>query len=370
VKPLIPITFSLLLAGISASRGEEVSRQTERILQDMKAQGRAFNPSELIASGEEGLAEILDFLMPESAGHRALNNEEIESLIEDLGHEQFFRRKNAIAKLSSSGEEISERMEMLSASMDPEVAKNATEVLKGILNPPGKTKIMRNVRHTEEYGQAYGSYLEKLEDRACWSLIAVRTTQALFLGRDSTGSTDDLMWQSFTIMASKAQDDAMTMFRPLIHLRNVSLCRWVFTHLYVRSPKGFTPSILREIVGSDHIYSEAHLLRRLQHLREKGADIPYEPDPKEVLGALDALRKDPSIYTTQNFLSYEEDALNLLYSLPEIDRGVAIKAGGTACTGTLVITDSKRKRLSVNTGGAVTRDFPIKDVSLFRFLPK
>jgi len=376
IFPILPIPkplkrAALFAAGLlilvsTASRGNADPAPFDRILIGMKEQGAQFDPEELLAMGENGTARLLDFLMPESAGFSVLTDEEIQRMIGDLDHEQFSRRSDAVAGLTSGGVYLHEHLRPATVSPDPETASNALKVLRNITGASGKTDRTANAKRTKEYGHAYGRYLEKLVHDPCWQLIALRTTQALCAGRGSTGSTDDFMWQSFQAIARRKNDEAMSLFHPLIKFGDVSSSEWVFTHFRVFSPKDFTPSILKEIVRTDHVYNEAHLRRRLKHLRENGPDVPYEAHPDEVRRAFEEL--DATWDKTKTFLSYEKAALGLLLALPEERRRFEVKTPEGTCSGTIKRADYQKKTLTVETATEGDKDIAWKDITLLKLL--
>jgi hypothetical protein len=365
VTRVVLIVFSLCFLGAPTTHGADNPQRIENILEDMKTQGTAFDPGELITLGKEGLGAILDILMPESAGYRHIGLEETELLTRDLGHAQFSRRKNAVAQLVYGGVYVRESVKAASACTDDlEIALNAKQVLQRVLSPTVKTDRQQNGQLTQDYGKAYGRYLAKLQAEDCWRLIAVRTTQSLFCGRDSTGSSNDFMWQSFTTLAKRGEDSALSLFRPVIQLKNESLSRWVFNGIRAYCRKGFTPTVLQEIVGTDHVYNDSHLRRRLRHLRENGHDIPYKADVEEVRLAFDALRKAPDGPKTKTFLSYEAAALDLLFSLPEDDSHIKVKVANREYRGIIKKGNARKKQLAIETAQHGRKDLPLKDISL------
>jgi len=331
-----------------------------RIIENMKEQGEKFDPKELLIMGEDGTGKLLDFLLPESSGCSILTNEQIQHLIDDLNHEQFSRRRDVIAKLALGGVYIHEHLKLATLNPDPETAHNASKILRNIRSDAAKDNIAANAKRTGEYGKAYGRYLAELQHDSCWRLIAVRTTQALCAGRESTGSTDDFMWQSFKAIAERKNDEAMSLFRPLIWFCDASHSEWVFTHLRA---KEFTPSILKEIVRTDHVYNENHLRRMLKHLRKNGPDAPYEIDPDEVRIAFKEL--DTTWNKTKTFLSYERAAIDLLLSLPEEQRRFEVKTPDSASIGIIKRADYQLKTLAVG-----ENDLLWKEISLLRPMSK
>lgn len=358
----------LIFISLASIQADAHQDPLKRILEEMREQGDKFEPDELLAMGEDGTSKLLDFLLPESAGFTVLADEEIQRLIGELNHEQFSRRRHAIEKLSSCGVYIHETLKMATAIPDPETAYNISKIMRNIKSPSVATDVAGNAERTRQYGKAYGRYLTELKNESCWRLIAMRSNQALCAGRKSTGGSDDFLWQSFEPMAKRKDDDAMSLFRPLIWFGDVSSSEWVFTHFKTFSPDGFTPSIMKEIVQTDHVYNETHIRRCLKHLREKGPDVPYVPDPGEVRQAFKEL--DATWNKTQTFLSYEAAAMDLLISLPADQRRFEIKTPDNAVSGNFVQADCQKKTLTLESETDGTMDFSWKDISMMKPLFK
>lgn len=357
----------LLFLGSAPIHADQDPGPFDRILMEMREHGEKFDPAELLSMGEDGAGRLLDFLLPESAGCRILGDEDIQRLIGELNQEQYSRRRDAVAKLSSCGIHIHETLKA-AASPDPETAYNISKIMCNIKSPSVATDVAGNAERTRQYGKAYGRYLKELKNESCWRLIALRTNQALCAGRKSTGSSDDFMWQSFEPIAKRKDDDAMSLFRPLIWFGDVSSTEWVFNHFKTFSPDGFTPSIMKEIVQTDHVYNEAQIRRCLKHLREKGPGIPYVPGSGEVRRAFEEL--DATWDKTKTFLSYEAAAMDLLLSLPADQRRFLIKTPDNSASGTVVRADCPKKTLTLESETDDTMDFSWKDISMMKPLFK
>ncbi len=361
------ITAALcLLLQMPTAHGASDAKQIEQILNAMETQSENFDPDELIKLGQEGLAVILDVLMPESSGYFRITEQEVALLVKDLGHMHYAKRQSAIKRLIAAGGYVRKQVAVAATSSDLETALNAKAVLHGILNKPVMSDREANSRQTHTYGKAYGRYLATLQDEACWQLIAMRTTQALIADRDSTDGTDDFMWQSFTTLAKRGNDATLSLFRPVIQIKNASRSLWVFQHLRVYSKDGFMPTVLKEIVQTDHVYNETHLRRRLEHIRQHGPDAPYKPTKEEVLAALNELIRNPTGPTTKTFLSYEEAALELLFSLSDDERRVEATIEKTLIKGTIKKGDTHSKSLTIETNGN-TRVL-LKHISLLKLV--
>jgi hypothetical protein len=362
----ITLTLCLLFQMPTAHAASD-TKHIEQILNAMATQSETFDPDELIKLGQEGLAVILDVLMPESSGYFRITEQEVALLVKDLGHMHYAKRRSAIKRLIAAGGDVRKQVEVAATSSDLETAMNAKAVLHGILNKPVMSDREANSRQTHTYGKAYGRYLATLQDEACWQLIAMRTTQALIAGRDSTGNTDDFMWQSFTTLAKRGNDATLSLFRPVIQIKSASHCHWVFDHLRIYSKDGFMPTVLKDIVQTDHVYNETHLRRRLEHIRQHGPDAPYKPTKEEVLAALNELIRNPTGPTTKTFLSYEEAALELLFSLSDDERRAeATQEKALIIKGTIKKGDTHSKSLTIERNGSTT--VLLKHISLLELV--
>lgn len=149
------------------------------LVDGMASKGSGFDGAELHGLGVEGLAAVLDHLLPDTAPPAAPPPpgppaEDILKLIAELDHDDFLVRERATADLTQRGRGRRELIEQAAASDLAETALRAQRILA--------TWESRPQARLSAYLSGFWAYVEKIEDSSRLELLARRTLKAFEQG--------------------------------------------------------------------------------------------------------------------------------------------------------------------------------------------
>jgi len=165
--------FVLLTLSQSASAIEPI--KVALLVDEMANKGSGFDGGELHGLGVEGLAAVLDHLLPDTAPPaKALPpgppEEEIRKLIAQLDHDDFHTRERATEELAAQGRSRRVLIEEAAASSQAEISLRAQRIIASWESRPQA--------RLSAYLSGFWAYVEKIEDAKRLEVLAQRTLKA------------------------------------------------------------------------------------------------------------------------------------------------------------------------------------------------
>lgn len=174
-------TMALLVAATAAVLAEPTIAQAQVIFADgdgtvvlpSETDSKQFDAGQLERRGMDGLREILDELLPDTAAPAVLQTpaSQVNELIAQLGHDQFRVRQSAMERLRDLGEGARPLLMRAAKSDNAEVSWRAVRILRAW----DARKYADKPQHLE----AYSSYCRLLRDEQRLKELLRRTKQAL-----------------------------------------------------------------------------------------------------------------------------------------------------------------------------------------------
>jgi HEAT repeat protein len=206
---------ALLLAsgGNSAvTAGEIDSVQIALLVDGMASKGSGYDAAELHALGREGLAAVLDHLLPDTAAPQrptgtALAEAQVRTLIARLDDDDFATREAATIELVAVARGSRPLVEAAARSDGLEMRLRAERVLAS-WHP-------RPTARLSAYLSGFWAYLEKIDDHERLDVLARRTLQAFEQGMPE-GDRLHLLRLCIAGVARGSDDASCDLLRPLV----------------------------------------------------------------------------------------------------------------------------------------------------------
>ncbi len=249
-------TLTCVILAVAA--GQPAAAEVGRILREMEAEGAHFDPLPLLQLGRPGLSAVLDQLLPDTAGPKAPKPAEapIDSLIEQLGSENYRVREAATEKLIERGPTIGPTLHEAAKSLDAEISWRATRILR-------RWEAAQRDEHGPQVA-AMTVYLQRLDDAACLEELAKRTRAALSRGMPQ-GARHELLWQCLMVIARSHRPEFASALAPLLENGPSDVAVLVIERLGSVSDSGFYPSLMRDALESPRSEIAAAAVKAVPH---------------------------------------------------------------------------------------------------------
>jgi hypothetical protein len=258
------------------SRAAEPSRSAEpdpikiAILVDgMASRGSGYDASELHGLGMDGLAAVLDYLLPDTApANRPLPaappEAELQALLERLDHDDFHVRERATEELIARARGAKALIEQAAVSDSLEVRLRAERVLASWESRPAS--------RLSAYLSGFWAYIEGLSDPPRLALLAERAVKACAAGMPE-GDRLHLVRLCIAGVAHGRHESSCALLRPLVRNADVRVA-----------------TLVTETVGA--YKTDAHLLPALlvDALEDRRPPV-VEAALRFVLGCNDVVRR-------------------------------------------------------------------------------
>lgn len=250
VPPCLCASILLLLAVLpaSASAAELDPIKIALLVDGMAARGSGFDASELHALGLDGLAGVLDHLLPDTAPPRPLvqplpPEADIRRLISRLDADDFNAREVATQQLIVQARGRRGLIEEAAQSDSLEVRLRAERVLASWEVRPGS--------RLSAYLSGFWTYLEGISDRERLELLARRTVKAFEKGMPE-GDRLHLLRLCIAGVAHGRNDESCELLRPLVRHDDMRIVTLVTETVgaYKTEPQ-FVPQLLVDALASD-----------------------------------------------------------------------------------------------------------------------
>ena len=268
------VSILLSLSFASASQAGEIDPIKIALLVDgMASRGSGYEAAELHALGADGLAAVLNHLLPDTAPPEAPApvgppEEEIRRLIERLDADEFTAREAATVELIVRGRGRRPLIEEASRSDSLEVRLRSERVLASWEPYPAE--------RLSAYLSGFWTYVEGLNDSDRLQLLAQRTIAAFEEGMPE-GDRLHLLRLCIAGVAHGRDDASCDLLRPLVRHDDVRIATLVAETVgaYKMEPR-FVPQLLVDALASDRAaVTEAALRfvvdcqdeRRREHVR-------------------------------------------------------------------------------------------------------
>ncbi len=202
----------LLLAFPSLSSSQDAF-DVEKVLAEMASKRDSFDPAPLHKRGKEGLALLLDRLLPDTieAGGPPATEKEIKDLIKRLSDVNPKVRQAATDRLIRAGRPFRNLVEEAARGGDADVRLRALVVLSA-WKPPD--------RDVQQYAEAFHVYATSIKDRERLDVLARRSLRALDPGMPEGGRLA-LLRGTLRGVAQAGDDRYGKVFEPVLKHKDV-----------------------------------------------------------------------------------------------------------------------------------------------------
>lgn len=213
----------LLMAALVAPGAEPDPIKIAILVDGMASRGSGYDTSELQALGIEGLAAVLDHLLPDTAPpNRPLPpsppEADLQTWLAQLDHDDFLVREQATEKLISQARGAKERIVEAATSDSLEVRLRAERVLASWESPPAS--------RLSAYLSGFWTYVERISDPRQLQLLAERTAKAFQLGMPE-GDRLHLVRLCIAGVAHGRDEASCELLRPLVRSDDVRIATLV-----------------------------------------------------------------------------------------------------------------------------------------------
>jgi len=236
------LVFALMTLGGSTLPAAEIDAIKIALLVDgMASRGSGYDASELHALGADGLAAVLDHLLPDTAPPRQPRKTGppeavIRRLIGRLDADDFGAREQATLELIASAREHRPLIEEAARSDSLEVRLRAERVISSWESRPAE--------RLSAYLSGFWAYVEELSDAPRLELLARRTMKAFEQGMPE-GDRLHLLRLCIAGVAHGRDDTSCDALRPLVQHQDVRIAALVTETVgaYKTEPR-FVPQLL------------------------------------------------------------------------------------------------------------------------------
>jgi hypothetical protein len=239
---------ALMFCGVPAGAADIDPIKVALLVDGMVSRGSGYDASELHAQGVEGLAAVLDHLLPDTAPPAAPlpvgpPENEIRRLIARLDADEFKVREAATEELIAKARGRKPLIEEALNSQSTEIQFRAARILASWESRPA-TRL-------SAYLSGFWAYVEDIGDRERLVLLARRTLKAFEQGMPE-GDRLHLLRLCIAGVAHGRDDASCEILRPLVRHRDVRIATLVTetTGAYKTEPR-FVPELLVDALGSD-----------------------------------------------------------------------------------------------------------------------
>jgi hypothetical protein len=241
-----PIAWLIVFGAWQAASAIEPI-QIALLVDNMASKGSGYDAKELHDLEVEGLAAVLDHLLPDTAPPAAPEpkgppEEAIRKLIAELDHDDFQTRERATEELAGSGRGQRALIEEAAASQQAEIALRAQRILA--------TWETRPQARLSAYLSGFWAYVEKIEDSKRLTLLAQRTIKAFEQGMPE-GDRLHLLRLCLAGVAHGRDAASCDLLRPLVEHEDVRVAVLAAETVGAyKTDASFFPSILIDALNS------------------------------------------------------------------------------------------------------------------------
>lgn len=229
--------------GIAA---DDLDARIDDCLADMTTGGSAYDPKRLHELGLPGMEGLLDRLYPETAPKAkeapAAREEEVRTLVKQLGDEEFRSREQATERLIAIGRQHREQLVKAADNDDAEVRLRARRILAAWEPKPGGL--------ADQSLGGYWKYLEGVRDRERLEALARRTVRVLDAGWPDGGKVH-LTRLCIAGVAKGGAEEPCAVLRPLLDHKDSRVAKLVVETVGSYKPADFFPQLLVDAIVAD-----------------------------------------------------------------------------------------------------------------------
>lgn len=288
--------LAVLLLAVPSAATEIDPVKLALLVDSMASRGSSYDATELHALQTDGLAAVLDHLLPETASVKrapeALPEESVRTLLEELDADDFGTRERATERLIVKARGNRVAIEQATQNDSVEVRLRAERVLASWESRPAS--------RLSSYLSGFWAYLEQISDSPRLQLLAERTLKAFEPGMPE-GDRLHLIRLCIAGVAHGRDESSCDLLRPLVGHPDVRIATLVTETVgaYKTEPR-FVPALLvdalknerapvveaamRFVVGCDHSMRRQQIQAALRHLLDTG------PEPLKFQACLPLLR--------------------------------------------------------------------------------
>jgi len=241
-------TFSSMLVDATAKSAEIDPIKVALLVDGMASRGSGYDASELHALGADGLAAVLDHLLPDTAPpappmQPGPPEKEIRRLIARLDADDFNAREQATLELIARARGRRPLVEEAAQSDSLETRLRAERVLASWESRPGS--------RLSAYLSGFWAYVEGLSDQPRLELLARRTIKALEQGMPE-GDRLHLVRLCIAGVAHGRDEASCDLLRPLVQHQDIRIATLVTETVgaYKTEPR-FVPQLLVDALASE-----------------------------------------------------------------------------------------------------------------------
>ena len=266
---------TIVLAGTLAaatSHAQTIDPEILSVLNDMVGQKHNFKTDKLHGMGFDGLAAVLDELLPDTADPERVDvpADVTAQLVEQLGSENFRVRETASGKLRDFGPGIRAALIEAAGNPDAEISWRASRILRAW--------DFTKTEDKSRYYPAFCAYASGIHDDQRLEELARRTVMAFQVGMPA-GGRRNILRQCVTTIATSGKPVHTDRLGPLLEHSDVQVAVLVTQAVGMAVNRGSCPGVFLDALKAER---EAVVIAAIPYTANC-AEGPYKSDVKERL---------------------------------------------------------------------------------------